>query len=129
MNSLEPRHKYLLGMAFWMSLYCGLLFLSINMIRDTHPAGLMLYGLAVMPAIPIAATFWLVTRYMDKSDEYVRAIMAKRIIISTGITLSAATAYGFLEGNAGAPSIEMFYVYVFFWMCFGFISAFIRKAS
>ena len=106
MNSLEPRHKYLLGMAFWMSLYCGLLFLSINMIRDTHPAGLM-----------------------DKSDEYVRAIMAKRIIISTGITLSAATAYGFLEGNAGAPRIEMFYVYVFFWMCFGFISAFIRKAS
>lgn len=129
MSNLSPSHKYLLGMLFWMSLYCGLLFLSIHAIRDLHPQGPALWGLAVMPAIPIAVTFWLVLRYMDKSDEYVRALMTRRLIISTAITLSAATAWGFLEGNAGAPRIEMFYLYAFFWICFGITSAFLRKAS
>jgi hypothetical protein len=121
--------RYSLGMAFWMALYIALLFISIRAIGAFHPTGVALYVLAVLPALPIPATFWLVLRYMEKSDEYIRAIMNRRILLSTAITLSGATAWGFLEGNAGAPRLEMFYVYAAFWIVFGVVSAFTRKVQ
>jgi hypothetical protein len=86
-----------------MVVYAALLVLSIHVIREQSPQGLVVYALAISPSLPIGGTIWQVLRYMDRSDEYVRAIVTRRFVLATGVTLFLCTAWGFLESNAGLP--------------------------
>ncbi len=129
MGSNDVDREYLIGMAIWMVLYAALLTLSLVVIRNTVPQGLWLYALAVSPAVPIGGTIWQVLRYMERADEYVRAVQTRRFVLATGVTLFACTAWGFLESNAGLPHVDLYLVYPLFWGLFGVISGFVRQAA
>lgn len=126
MKSLSPNTQYTVGMSLWMALYIAALFGSIIIIRDQQPTGALLYLLAVLPALPVGGTIWQVLRHIDKVDEYVRAMLTKRFILATGLTLFACTAWGFLENNAGAHEFSLYLVYPFFWGMFGLSSLFYK---
>ena len=127
MNSLSVNAKYTLGIMFWMALYVAALFGSILTIQAHNPTGPLLWALAVLPALPIGGTIVVFLRYIDKVDEYVRAVVLKRFILATGLTLFVTTAWGFLEDNAGAHHMSLYLVYPLWWGTFGFASAFYRK--
>lgn len=56
------------------------------------------YGLAILPALPIIGIFFSMGRYLvEEQDEYVRMLMVRQVLWATGITLSAATIWGFLQ--------------------------------
>jgi hypothetical protein len=129
MKSHSPDREYLIGFSAWMVAYAALLMLSILIIREQSPQGLVLYALAVSPSLPIGGTIWQVLRYMDRSDEYVRAIVTRRFVLATGVTLFLCTAWGFLESNAGLPHVDLYLVYPLFWGSFGVASAFVRQAA
>ena len=57
------------------------------------------------------------------------AILVKRFIIATGLTLFICTAWGFLESNAGAHHFSLYLVYPLFWGLFGLTSLILRQAS
>jgi hypothetical protein len=121
MLKTPAERRYTFGMLFWSLVYVGVLFASVTTIRHAHPQGPLLY---IIPALPIMATFWLVIRYFAKVDEYLRAVMTGRFIMSTAVTLSLAIGWSFLEDNAGAPHISAYYTYVVFWFSYGLLSAF-----
>lgn len=121
MKTLSVVQKYLLGMALWMGLYVVALFSSIYTIRTQAPQGLLLYVLAVLPALPIGGSLWVVERYIAKSDEYVRAIMSRTFVISTGVLLFLLTVCGFLEENAGLMHFELIWAYPAFWIIFAVV--------
>lgn len=129
MTSHSPDREYLIGLSAWMVAYAALLTLSILIIRAQSPQGLVLYALAVSPSLPIGGTIWQVLRYLDRCDEYVRAIVTRRFVLATGVTLFLCTAWGFLESNAGLAHVDLYLVYPLFWGSFGVISAFVRQAT
>ncbi|MGZ3298969.1 MAG: hypothetical protein ACXU8U_09615 [Asticcacaulis sp.] len=129
MKDLSVNTKYTLGILFWSALYVATLFIVVLSLKHSTPAKPLLYTLAVLPSLPVGATIWVVLRYMEKSDEYVRAVVTRRFVLATGITLFACTAWGFLESFANAPHFDLYYVYVMFWMSFGVICAFVRGAK
>ncbi len=129
MKTLSVVQKYRRGMFFWMALYVLALFSSIYAIRYLQPQGVLLYALAVLPALPIGGSLWVVDRYITRSDEYIRAIMSRAFVISTGILLFLATVWGFLEGNAGIPHFSLIWVYPVFWMIFGVVQTICAKVS
>lgn len=118
MKNLSVIQKYLFGMTFWMVLYATALFASILTIKSQQPQGAILYALAVMPALPIGGTLWVVLRYIEKADEYVRAMMSRTFVITTGVLLFLTTVWGFLESNAGIPHFPLMWVFPVFWMIF-----------
>jgi len=129
MDLKSPNARYTMGLSVWMALYVAALFTSILSIRSLHPSGVPLYGLAVLPALPIGGSIWVFLRYIEAVDEYVRGVLVRRFIIATGLTLFLCTAWGFVEENAGAHHFSLYLVYPLFWMMFGLASAFLRKAS
>ena len=128
MPSFSVNTRYTIGMAVWMVLYVGALFGSITLLKSLNPTGPLLYFLAVLPALPIGGTIWHVQRHIELVDEYVRALLTKRFIYATGLTLFTCTAYGFLESNAGLRHFSLYLVYPLFWMMFGLVSIVLRKS-
>jgi hypothetical protein len=129
MNLKSPAARYSFGMAIWMVLYVAALFGSILLIKAQNPTGPLLYGLAVLPALPIGGTILTFLDYIKRVDEYMRAMLVKRFIIATGLTLFLCTAWGFMEENAGAHHFSLYLVYPLFWALFGLTSLIMRQAA
>ncbi len=119
--------RYTLGIMVFMTFYVAALFFSIMTIKSQSPTGPLLYALAVLPALPVGGTIWVFLRYIDKVDEYVRALVTKRFILATGLALFVCTAWGFLENNAGAHEFSLYLVYPLWWGLFGLSSVFYRN--
>ncbi len=129
MKSLSANAQYTIGISVFMALYVGFLFLSICTIQAQHPTGPLLYGLAVLPALPIGGTIVVLLRYIDQVDEYLRALTLKRFVLATGLTLFICTAWGFIEENAGGHHFSLYLVYPLFWMMFAVANTIYRKAA
>jgi hypothetical protein len=129
MTLKSPGARYTIGMTIWMALYAAALFGSITLIQSQAPTGPLLYLLAVLPALPIGGTILTFLAYIERVDEYLRAVLVKRFIIATGLTLFICTAWGFLENNAGAHHFSLYLVSPLFWGLFGATSLILRKAS
>jgi hypothetical protein len=111
----NPAHRaYLRRFIPTMIAYVVLILgVSAIMARDDAPGGAVAYALAALPAVPVIAVIWFMGRYLiEESDEYLRMLMVRQSLIATGLTLSLATLWGFLESLAGAPHIPLFYVAV-----------------
>jgi hypothetical protein len=89
------------------------------------PAGLLL-GLAV--AAPIAGQVWATLSLINESDEFVRALTAKRFILASGLAMALFSGWGFMESYGGAPHAPGWIVYILFWGLFGLISPFVRDS-
>jgi uncharacterized membrane protein len=56
------------------------------------------YLVAILPALPIIGIFGALGRYLvEEQDEYVRMLMVRQILWASGLTLSLATIWGFLD--------------------------------
>jgi putative oxidoreductase len=89
------------------------------------PTGLLL-GLAV--AAPIAGQVWATLSLIKESDEFVRALTAKRFILASGLAMALFSGWGFMETYGSAPHAPGWFVYIIFWGLFGLISPFVRDS-
>jgi len=73
--------------------------------------GPAIWAIAVLPALPLLALFWIMARYLAEiTDEYVRMLEVKKALIATGLTLAVTTVLGFLEIYADIPHVPIFFV-------------------
>src|SRR3569832_1928133 len=69
-------------------------------------SGPVAYVAAVLPALPFVGVFAAIGCYLvEEQDEYVRMLMERQTLWASGITLSLATIWGFLESFGLAPHI------------------------
>ncbi len=79
--------------------YAALLFATVYLLSRHLVGGPLAYVVGVMPALAVSGYFWLMGRYLiEETDEYLRMLMIRQLLIATGIALTAATIWGFLEG-------------------------------
>jgi hypothetical protein len=112
-----------------MVLYLVLLFLAKWTFHHLHPTGLIVYLLAILPALPLIGSLAVVGLYIaEESDEFERSIVVQSMIWGLGAALSISTIWGFLEDFAGAraPHVSTFYIYFSFWIVMGISQPFIR---
>lgn len=129
MNLKTPAAEYTIQMMLWMVLYAALLVGAILYIQANHPTGPLLYALAVLPALPIGGTIVTFLRFIERSDEFIRATMVRRVLVAMGLTLFLSTVIGFIENFTETQLIERYLVYPMFWACFGLVSPFIRGSK
>jgi xanthosine utilization system XapX-like protein len=125
--STKAGRRYIYRLAPTMAVYIVFLFITQWTFHHLHPTGLVVYLLAVLPALPLVATLAIVGLYIaEESDEFERSIIVQSMLWGLGGSLSVSTIWGFLEDFAHAPHISTFYVYVFFWIFMGISQPFIR---
>jgi putative oxidoreductase len=118
--------RYSTRMLVSMGIYAAINVAAIlGTVKDLPPPAR--YGLALAVTAPIIYQLWAVLRFMEESDEFVRALLTRIMIMAWGITISLATAWGFLESYADAPHIQTWLIYPLFWGVFGLVSPFVRS--
>jgi len=87
------------GRVIWLSLlYAGFLLIAVYGFKHALVPDTLKYVIAVLPAMPIIGIFAALGRYLvEEGDEYLRMLMVRQILWASGLTLSIATIWGFLD--------------------------------
>ena len=98
----------------WLSLlYCAFLLPAVYGFKHQLVPHSVSYVVAVLPALPIIGIFGAIGRYLvEEQDEYVRMLMVRQILWASGLTLSFATAWGFLDNFGLVGHVDGYWIVV-----------------
>lgn len=125
---VSPLRRYVVRTVLFMAIYSLINIAAMVGVFDLWigtPAG---WTLALAVAMPIAGQIWALLRLIVDSDEYMRVLWAKRVILSAGIVMVVSTAWGFGESYAGAPGMKAWLIYPLFWTVSALVWPFIRSS-
>ncbi|MFD0895492.1 hypothetical protein KBB96_19845 [Luteolibacter ambystomatis] len=126
-STISPARKYAIRTALFMSGYVAVNAAAISGAFDSmRPPATWVFALVV--SAPVIGQIWALLAWMRDSDEFVRALSAKRFIVATGLAMAMASAWGLLELYAGAPHVSAAMVFPLFWAMFGLSAIFIRTS-
>jgi hypothetical protein len=81
-----------------------------------HPVGPMLYGLAILPTLPVLAVFYLQGLYLRaERDEYIRELTTRSLLFGCAGALSVVMYDGFLRiagWHGQMPPFTAFWVFI-----------------
>lgn len=112
------------AMAYYVVAICAAVFVAERELLS----GVWLYMVATQPAAAIVIQIWVTLRYLREADEFVRTLMAKRLIAAAMGALAIMTVWGFLETFGGVVHIPGWWGYVLMWFLFG-LSGLVIKDS
>lgn len=77
------------------------------------PDGTLQVLLAVIPALPIVGVIAVMGLYLvEEKDEYLKQRTALAMLIGTGLLLSVATIWGFLEQDGIVPHVPAYWAFM-----------------
>jgi hypothetical protein len=87
-----------------LTLTAVLLLTAHDVYKQAHPSLVLMYFLAILPAIPVIGVIAVVGRYLTlENDEFVRMMVVQALLWGLGITFVADT---FLGGLYAEPAID-----------------------
>lgn len=97
--SLSPAAKrYSVRVIVLSLLYCAFLIPAVYAFKHHLIGGAFAWVAAVLPALPIVGIFAAIGLYLvEEKDEYLRMMTVRQTLWASGIMLSLATIWGFLE--------------------------------
>lgn len=105
-----PQSNYLKRMLVVSLLYLGSLFAATMLIDDGDAITPLSIAIAIVPGLAVVGYFWAMGRYIiELKDEFVRMLMVRQALIATGLALSAASVWGFLESFEQAPHLDAYW--------------------
>ncbi|MBX7250167.1 MAG: hypothetical protein K1X35_14120 [Caulobacteraceae bacterium] len=127
--SRPAARRYTLRMVVIMAFYVAAIFGAVWMFTNDPPQGALRYLVAAAPSLPILGVIWAVGMYFrEEDDEYLRQRLAVTSLWATGLTLAAASVWGFLENFDTVPHVPLYYAFVFYWAAFGVVQL-LRKVT
>jgi len=112
-------------MGGYVAVMVAVIFGAFDPIQNTPAAWI----LALVVTAPIVGQIWTSLAFMRESDEFMRAVMAKQFILSSGISMALFTAWGFGESFANAPHAEGWLIYPLFWAVMGLTAPFLKSSN
>ena len=114
----------------WISVaYAIFLIAAVYGFKHDLVGGPLRYVVAVLPALPVVGLFIAMGRYLvEEQDEYVRMLMVRQTLWASGIALSLATVWGFLENFEVVGHIDAYYVAILWFAGLG-IGGLINKLT
>lgn len=119
--------RYNFELAAGMALYCGLLWISLSLLRHTQIDGAAKIAAALLPTIGLFVITAAIVRFVLRTDELQRQIMIEAAAIAGLATVGICITLGFLE-NAGVPHVNMMWVFSFTVLIWGMSLPFLRRA-
>lgn len=84
--------------------------------------------LAAAVTAPIIGWIWAILSLIMNSDEFMRALLAKRFVVSAGLAMAIASFWGFGESYANAPHLPNWLIFPLFWACMAVMTPLIRTS-
>ena len=111
-GALSPAtRRYNRRMLIWSLGYVLCLGIAMTVRNYLHPQGALLWGIAVLPSVPMIFFVWTLARYVvEEEDEYLRYRQTSAALIGLALVLLAGTLWGFLETFGVAPHVPAWWV-------------------
>jgi len=107
-NQKTVRRDYIVSALICAAAYVGLVFGAKLAIRHFDPHGPLLWAMAVTPALPIIAYFFVFGRYLSRIDEYQRELVVRSLLIAVAAMISISAVWDFLQAYGGVAPPEPF---------------------
>lgn len=112
-----------------MAFYVVALVFAVWYFKHFHPAGVMAYTLAVLPAIPLIAVIAIVGLYLaEEQDEFQRTVLIQSMLWSIGATLATTTVWGFLESFLDVLHFQPYLAFPLFWFFVGVVTPILKRS-
>jgi len=109
-NKSTAIHRYKKRLMILMPLYLVFLFSGEYLMEGNYISGVAAYGLALLAGLPVAGMFWAIAMLLiEETDEFLRMLMVRKALIASGITMAAATIWGFLENFELVAHIDSYW--------------------
>jgi putative flippase GtrA len=123
------RRRYMWRIGISMAGYVVTLLLAVVLIEKMGLDGPPAVIIALLPAICVAGVFWAMARLLiEEQDEYLRMLLVRQLLVATGLTLTVATFWGFLEQFEFVPHVPAWYAILVFFAGQG-IGALVNKLT
>lgn len=109
----------------WFSLFYGVTLLgAVYGFKHGMLAGPVAWLAAILPALGLIAIFAAIGFYLvEEQDEYLRMLMVRQTLWASGLALSIATIWGFLESFGLVGHVASYYIAVLWFFGLGVGSA------
>jgi hypothetical protein len=105
-------------------LYVVLLVAAMYVVKDAHPHGWLLYGIALVSAVSLLGTLGAMGVYLkEEKDEYARLITMRALLAGTAALLAVLVVNDFLRTISGTGALPPFWDLVIFFLAFGLAHA------
>lgn len=122
-----PLKLYVRATAVAMGAYVPILFLAALWAFTTLPRlPWLLTAFTLICIVAIAVHVWALLNVVQQSDEFMRSLMAKRLLTAGLITIAAATAWGLLQNLGWAPAAPLMLIYIVFFVIHAALIPFIN---
>lgn len=121
-------NRHLLYSLLFTAIYVAIHLLAIVGLFDAIIGGPGGWLLAAASAVPVMGWLWVTLRIMDSCDEYLRALMSRRLLLAVGLTMGVLSVWGFGESYADAPHLPAFLACPVFFVCFALVSPFVQRS-
>jgi hypothetical protein len=103
-----------------MSLYMVILFSCLKLVKTAPMHGWLLYLVALLPAVPVIAVLASLGRYLqEETDEYLRMLATRSLLVGSGALLGTIVANDFLRLIAHSAALSPFVCFAVFFVAFG----------
>ena len=121
MKLTVPNRRFLIRLAIATTILALSLVAARYLISQGHVGGPLLWATAVIPGLAMVGIFYTYGMLIiEQKDEFIRMLLLRQLIIGTGIALSFATVWGFLEEFGLVAHIYPYYVAVAWIVGFAF---------
>jgi hypothetical protein len=117
----RPARRYAVRLGVSMTLYVVSLLAGVYLVRHQLVTGPILWPLALLPGLGIVGAFYAIGMLIvETTDEFVRMLLVRQVLYASGIAMSLASIWGFLENFELVPHIPAFYWAIAWFVGFGF---------
>lgn len=119
--SSKPNRRFLIRLGSSTTVVALSLVAAKHLIGQGLVGGPLVWALALIPGLAMAGMFYACGMLIiEQKDEFIRMLVLRQLIIGTGIALSFAAVWSFLERFGLVNHIYPFYFVVAFFAGFGF---------
>lgn len=110
MGKGEAQRRYKKRLAVFSFLYLVVLGVMTFVLRGSDPHPAVRTFLALLPGFAVVGIFWSIGRLIvEEEDEFLRMLVVRQSIIATGLALSAASIWGFLESADAVTHVDAYW--------------------
>lgn len=115
-----PQRRYLVRLGIAMSLYLVTLFAATYLVERGLIDGAALWLAAALPGVAMVGAFYAIGMLIvELKDEFVRMLLVRQVLYASGLTMAAASVWGFLENFGLVAHLPAFYWAIVWFAGFG----------
>lgn len=113
--------RYMVRMVAAMGGYLIAILAGEYLIEGNRIAGPMVWMFALLPGLAIAAAVYVLGLYIfEETDEFLRMVCIHQSLVATGVALTFAAIWGFLENYGLVIHIDAYWLVILWFFGFGF---------